>query len=176
LIFAVVSGICTKAMLKSSASTYLQINELMMNIVHYYQDVEFQTLLATYPPLLPSLPLLPYSALNMKLNVPTFTARQKHIILSLYHQHSNVLYQQSLQPFRILAALLLTMATEGLIGASVLLVFVVVFCRTPGALVDQCEVRLGIPIGIGLFCALLLAHLQELSSNIWSFIRKCFRL
>jgi len=52
----------------------------------------------------------------------------------------------------------------------------VVLCRIPNELIGECEARYGIPIGIGLFLALLLYHASELMMISWSWMRRCLRL
>ena len=181
LIFAAVAAISMKAVSRLIEGQQRHMMAAMIRLCNYYQELDFQHLLVPQGKHAPApaptqattgLPTDPGSLvhLNYSVRVTHLSPRQRHILLSVYHQQAEIFRYQSNTPIWSLLSLLLLLASEALIATAVLLVFVIVLCRIPSnEFIDSCETKLGVPIGIGLFVALMLAHVGELVKLSYAF-------
>ena len=181
LIFAVVAAVSMKAVNRLIEQQQTRMMAAMIRLCNYYQELDFQHLLVPQGKHAPApqagqsttgLPADPGSLvhLNYSVRVQHLSPRQRHILLSVYHQQAEIFRYQSNTPFWALLSLLLLLACEALVSVAVLLVFVIVLCRIPSnQLIDSCQTKLGVPIGIGLFLSLMLAHVGELVKVSYAF-------
>ena len=177
LIFAAIAGIACKALNRLIQQQNVSLWSAMIRLCNYYQELDFQHLLVPQGKQHHTPSQHPDTAggngpvhLNYGVHLSYLSPRQRHVVQSVYHQQAEIFRYQSNAPLWSLLSLLFLMASEALIAAAVLIVFVVVLCRLPeNVLIGSCETRLGVPIGIGLFCSLLFVHTGELLKIVYAF-------
>ena len=181
LTFSSLAAICMKAVNRLILSNQQHLTQAMLRLCNYYQELDFQQLLVPqgkHTP--PSSMRLPVSVandqvivLNYRIRLSHLTPRQKHIVSAVYYLHSEIFRYQNNTPLVSLLSLFFLIAAEGLLAAAILVLFVVVLCRLPGnTQLGDCQVRLGVPLGVGVFGALVILHLGEMVRAGWAFITK----
>ena len=183
LIFSSLAAITMKAINRLILSHQQHLTQSMLRLCNYYQELDFQQLLIpqgkhtppsnsqlhSSPPIEPSMIVL-----NYRIRLSHLTPRQKHIVNAVYYLHSEIFRYQNNTPLFALLSLFFLVAAEALLAAAIVLLFVVVLCRLPSVdvLLDSCETRLGVPIGLGVLGVLVLLHLGEMVRASWAFVTK----